>query len=399
MAGKSGLDETSNVRGSHAVYRDTNLQIIFAVTLMAVLGVSSITPAFPRIVEELNITPQAVGSLITVFTLPGVFLTAVLGVLADQFGRKRILVPSLLIFAAAGCACAFARDFELLLLLRFLQGVGAAGLGAINLTIIGDLYTGQERTEAMGCNSSVLSVGTASYPAIGGVLATVGWFYPFLLPLAAIPVTLAVVSSLDNPEPTAPQHFRQYLADAWRVMANRRVLALFVVSTLTFILMYGSYMSYFPLLVAGSFSAPPFVVGLVMSVSSLATALTSSQAGRLAGAFSEKTLIGVACVLYGLALVVIPLIPNLWMLAIPIAVFGVAQGINLPSLMAFLASLAPMEQRGALMSINGMVLRLGQTLGPVIMGMVFTVGGLGGVFVGGALCAVVMLAVVLIVMN
>ncbi|HUW96094.1 MAG TPA: MFS transporter, partial [Anaerolineae bacterium] len=184
------MDETSNVGGSHAVYRDTNLQIIFGVTLMAVLGVSSITPAFPRIVEELNITPQAVGSLITVFTLPGVFLTAVLGILADQFGRKRILVPALLIFATAGSACAFARDFELLLLLRFLQGVGAAGLGAINLTIIGDLYTGQERTEAMGCNSSVLSVGTASYPAIGGILATVGWFYPFLLPLAAIPVTL-----------------------------------------------------------------------------------------------------------------------------------------------------------------------------------------------------------------
>jgi ACDE family multidrug resistance protein len=399
MAGKSGMNEVGDASGSHAVYRDTNLQIIFGVTLMAVLGVSSITPAFPRIVEELNITPQAVGSLITVFTLPGVFLTAVLGILADQFGRKRILVPALLIFATAGSACALARDFELLLLLRFLQGVGAAGLGAINLTIIGDLYTGTERTEAMGCNSSVLSVGTASYPAIGGILATVGWFYPFLLPLAAIPVTLAVVSSLDNPEPTGPQHFREYLADSWRVIANRRVLALFIVSTLTFIILYGSYMSYFPLLVGGSFAAPPFVVGLVMSVSSLATALTSSQAGRLARAFSEKTLIGVSCVLYGLALVAIPMIPRLWMLAIPIAVLGVAQGINLPSLMAFLANQAPMEQRGALMSINGMVLRLGQTLGPVIMGMVFTGAGMGGVFVGGAVCALLMLAVVLVVMN
>ena len=79
MAGNSEMEKTSNAGGSHAVYRDTNLQIIFGVTLMAVLGVSSITPAFPRIVKELNITPQAVGSLITAFTLPGVLLTAVLG--------------------------------------------------------------------------------------------------------------------------------------------------------------------------------------------------------------------------------------------------------------------------------------------------------------------------------
>jgi ACDE family multidrug resistance protein len=393
------MEETSGLGGSRAVYRDPNLQIVFGVTLMAVLGVSSVTPAFPEIVEELNITPQAVGSLITAFTLPGVFLTAVLGILADQIGRKRILVPALLIFAIAGSACAFARDFQLLLLLRFLQGVGAAGLGAINLTIIGDLYTGQERTEAMGCNSSVLSVGTASYPAIGGILATVGWFYPFLLPLAAIPVALAVISSLNNPEPTAPQHFSEYLGDAWKVIVNRRVLALFVVSTLTFIILYGAIMAYFPLLVGGSFGAPPFAVGLVMSVSSLGTALTSSLAGRLARSFSEKALIGVSCVLYGLALAVIPLVSNLWVLTIPIAVFGVAHGINLPSLMTYLASLAPMEQRGALMSINGMVLRLGQTLGPLIMGMVFTFAGMGGVFVGGAVCALLMLAVVLVVMN
>jgi ACDE family multidrug resistance protein len=393
------MDDTGVVEKAFPVYRDTNLQIVFGVTLMAVLGVSSITPAFPRIVEELGISPQAVGSLITVFTLPGVLLTAFLGILADQIGRKRILVPALLLFAIAGCACAFARDFRLLLLLRFLQGAGAAGLGAINLTIIGDLYTGQERAAAMGCNSSVLSVGTASYPAIGGVLATIGWYYPFLLPLAAIPVAAAVSLSLNNPEPSRPQHFGEYLADAWRVVANRRVLALFAVGTMTFIVLYGSYMAYFPLLVGDSFAVTPFVVGLVMSVSSLATAITSSQAGRLADSFSERALIGLSCLLYAVALATIPLASTLWLLIVPVAVFGVAQGINLPSLMTLMAGQAPMEQRGALISINGMVLRLGQTLGPIVMGVLFTLAGFGGVFAGGIVCALVMLLVVLAVMN
>jgi ACDE family multidrug resistance protein len=381
------------------VYRDTNLQIVFGVTLMAVLGVSSITPAFPRIVRELNISPQAVGSLITAFTLPGVFLTGFLGLLADQFGRKRILIPALLIFALAGAACAFARDFRLLLLFRFFQGAGAAGLGAINITIIGDLYTGPDRTSAMGCNSSVLSVGTASYPAIGGALATLGWFYPFLLPLAAIPVALAVFFSLENPEPSRPPHFRQYLGQVWKAMASRRVLALFIVGVLTFIILYGAFMTYFPLLLEDSFSVSPFAVGLVMSVSSLATAVTSSQIGRLALSFSERRLMGGACILYGLALVTIPLMPNLWLMAIPVFIFGIAQGMNMPSLMALLAGECAMEQRGALMSVNGMVLRLGQTLGPLVMGSIFAGSGFSGVYLAGAGFAVIMFVVVLAVMR
>jgi ACDE family multidrug resistance protein len=384
---------------SRPVYRDSNLQIVFGVTLMAVLGVASVTPAFPSIVDQLGITPEAVGWLITVFTLPGVLLTAVLGLLADQFGRKTILVPSLFIFAVAGTACAFARNFPLLLALRFLQGVGAAGIGAINLTIIGDLYTGRECNEAMGCNSSVLSVGTASYPAIGGTLATLGWFYPFLLPIAAIPVALAVFFSLDNPEPARPPDFREYLGGVWRKMASRRVVALFVVSVLTFIILYGAFMAYFPLWLAGTFAARPFIVGMVMSISSVATALASSQSGRLVGSFSERSLIGVSCVLYGVSLLAIPLAPNLLLLAVPVSLFGVAHGINLPSLMALLAREATMEQRGALMSVNGMVLRLGQTLGPLVMGVMFAASGFGGVVLGGAVCAAAMLASVLAVMR
>lgn len=385
--------------GQRPVYHDTNLQIVFAVTLMAVLGVSSITPAFPKIVQELGISPQAVGSLITALTLPGVLLTPVLGVLADRIGRKKVLVPALMVFAVAGGACALARDFNVLLALRFLQGVGAAGLGSINVTIIGDLYSGRERTAAMGCNSSVLSIGTASYPAIGGALATVGWYYPFVLPLAAIPVGLAVLFSLHNPEPKEPQRFKEYLTDARKIVATRQVAGLFAVSVITFIILYGSYLTFFPLLIEDSFSVSPFIIGLVMSVSSIATGLTSSQLGRIARLSSERGLIGVACVLYAVALVSIPSVPSLWLFLIPTIILGVAMGISLPSLMALLADLAPMQQRGAVMSLNGMVLRLGQTLGPLIMGAVIVVWGTSGVFYVGAGFAMVMLAVVVLMIK
>lgn len=163
----------------HPLLKDTNLYVIFGITLTAVMGVSSIAPALPSISRSLEVSTDQIGLLITFFTLPGIVFTPILGILADRYGRKIVLVPSLFLFGIAGTACAFAVSFEQLLLLRAFQGTGSAALGALNLTLIGDLYSGNRRATAMGYNGSVLSVGTAAYPAIGGGLALFGWFYPF----------------------------------------------------------------------------------------------------------------------------------------------------------------------------------------------------------------------------
>lgn len=391
-------EESKQSKSRKPIYLDANLQIIFGVTLMAVLGVSSITPAFPKIVQELNISALAIGLLITVFTFPGVLLTPVLGVLADRSGRKRILVPSLMLFGIAGGACAFARNFNLLLIFRFFQGIGAASLGSLNVTIIGDLYSGNERTTAMGYNASILSAGTASYPAIGGALAMLGWYYPFILPFTAIPLGLLVLFSLKNPEPENDQIFKEYLSNAWQSIKNRQVVVLFIASVITFIILYGSYLTYFPILIGHSFSASPFIIGLIMSSMSLTTAFTSLQLGKLAKAYSKKTLLKAAFVLYALALVIIPFIPKLWLLLIPTVIFGIAHGMNIPSIQTLLAGLAPIEYRAAFMSINGMVLRFGQTLGPVFMGTIFAIWGIDGAFHAGAGFSIAMF-ILLVVMR
>jgi predicted MFS family arabinose efflux permease len=87
----------------------------------------------------------------------------------------------------------------------------------------------------------------------------------------------------------------------------------------------------------------------------------------------------------------IPLAPNLLTLWIPVILFGVAQGLSIPNLQTLLASLAPIEHRGAFLSVNGLVLRLGQTLGPPLMGVASSMGGAGMTFYSGAAIAAVML--------
>jgi len=373
------------------IYFHKNLQIIFGVTLMSVLGVSSITPAFPTIVQELNISAQSIGLLITAFTLPGVLLTPILGVLADRFGRKIILVPALFLFALAGGACGFVRDFHLLLLLRLIQGIGGASLGSLNVTIIGDIYSDHRRATAMGYNASVLSIGTASYPAIGGALALLGWYYPFFLPFLALPLGLVVLFGLNNPEPKNEQKMGEYLREAWQSIKQNQVIVLFIASIITFIILYGPFLTYFPILTGHEFHASSLVIGLLMSAMSLSTAITSSQLGKLTRRYSKRTLLRAAFACYGVGLLIMPFIPNLWLFLIPTIIFGIGHGMNIPSIQTLLAELAPLEYRAAFMSLNGMVLRLGQTLGPVIMVPIFAGWGITGVFWTGTGLTVVMI--------
>ncbi|MDZ8183395.1 MAG: MFS transporter [Nostoc sp. ChiSLP02] len=362
------------------VYLELNFQIVSAVSLIAVIGVSSVTPAFPKLVKELNINPQNLGLLITFFTLPSLFLGPVIGILADRWGRKRIMVPALFLFGIAGTACALARDFNLLLLFRLLQGIGAAPLLSLSITLIGDLYIGDRRTEAMGYSASISSVGTSTYPIIGGALAAMGWYYPFMLPILAIPLGFLVLFGLKNPEPQGDRNLKDYLRNALKVLKNRQLFGLFLASAANFVFLYGAYVTYLPQLINDTFKAPSTIIGLLLSSVSISITIVSSQLGRLARRFRATNLISASYVLYGLAMLIIPFVPNLWLLLVPSIIFGIGLGIGFPTIQTLLADLAPREYLATIISVNGTFFGLGQTLGPLLMGYAFGFGGIHSVY-------------------
>lgn len=377
------------------LYLDRNLQFVFGVTLMAVLGVSSIIPALPDIMDGLQFTPATIGLTIAVFTLPGVLLAPLVGIMTDRIGRKKVLVPALFVFGGFGFACFFARSVPQLLTLRFFQGVGAAPLGVLYGTMVGDLYTGGERGRAMGYNASVLAMGTAGFPALGGFLALLGWNWPFLLPLVAIPLGLTIAWGMDTPEPRITGSFKQYLTSAAAQMKTRQTLALFATTLLTFSILYGPIITYLPLLLDQRFGASPASIGMIFLTASGFSGLVSFQLGRLAEFFGQKALLASAAVLYGMCMVLTPMAPGLWQVIPPVICFGLAQGLNIPTVMTMLTTLAPMEQRGAFMAANGFLLRLAQTLAPLVMGGIYALFGMWAVFLGGLVCAAVILGLAL----
>jgi MFS family permease len=379
--------------------KDKNMYIIFSVTLLAIMGVASLTPAFPEIIRQFDISAEEIGLLITVFTLPGVLLSPLMGALADRMGRKAILVPSIFVFGISGFLCGFMTEYSHILILRFIQGTGAVALGMINITLVGDIYTGNKRATAMGYNASVLNVGTAAYPAIGGALAFIGWNYPFYLPLLAIPIGLFVIFRLNNPEPYKKQSFIKYLRNTWASINKKDVWALFLINILVFIILYGSLLTFFPLFLEENFQANAFQIGMAMSVMSIITAFISAQLGKLNRRFSSRTLLIYSALSYLLSMLIIP-VSNSWiMILIAIIFFAIGHGLLLPNIFNLLVGYATINERAGFMSVNSMVLRIGQTLGPLFVAVVYTMGGLNATFISGACVAGLMILIILTMIS
>lgn len=364
------------------VYLDSNLQIVFGITLMSALGIFSISPALPKIAQGLHVSPQDVGLLITVFSLPGIFLMPLMGIAADLFGKKLVLVPSLLLFGVAGGACIFVRDFNIILICRFFQGIGAASLSSLTIAVISDLYTGRTRTAAMGYNQSVFSVGAIVFAIAGGALTLAGWYYAFLLPFLAIPVGFLVMFFLKpyNKKAEGLKNLKYFIRNIGVTLRQRQIIILYIVTIVTFVVWSSSYAIYFPVLIGIEFNKSPFFIGLIMSSMSLSQALTSFQIVRIINKASKSFMLGACFILYALGMIIIPYITNTIFFFVPAIILGMAQGINLPIIQVFLSQYSTDENRSTIMSLYGVALRIGQTTGPLLMGLMFALGGIGSVF-------------------
>lgn len=361
------------------LYGRKEVQLIFASTLMGVMGVSLISPVFPGVMEHFGVTGGEIGLVVTAYTVPGIVVTPFIGVFADRVGRKHLLIPLLLLFGVAGVGCSLSPDFETLLVLRALQGAGGAGLVTLAITLIGDYFDGAERGRVMGWNGAVLSVGTASYPFIGGVLGTVGWYAPFLLYASAVPIGLLSLPFLPEPEIRKTVDVGSYVAKVRRIASRPETLLASFTAFLAFVLLYGGVVTYLPVLLSERFHQASLVIGLVMGSMSVVTALVSSQAGKLAERYSYRSLFTGGFLGYGTALLAIPFLPSVPFFLVPMVVFGVGHGLVMPNLQTFMTHLAPGEMRAATMSLYNIGLRTGQTVGPAALGLVY-LSGIDAVF-------------------
>ncbi len=370
------------------------LVLIYGTALLSVMGVASILPVLPAMGKVFGLSPSSLGVLVVSFTLPGIVMAPIGGVLADRLGRKAVLVPCLCLFALGGLAAALSDSLTALLFWRAIQGCGAACLGVLYNIIIADICrSDQERLRIMGFAATALSLGAAVYPAVGGLLGEWGWRFPLLLSLLALP--LAGIALGTTIPPLDQRHGMQaYARNAVGVVRHPCTLGHFLVTLCAFGVLYGPMITYFPLLADSHFGASPSRIGSIFALASVGTAAASCLLGRLARRCSPRVMVVAGAVLFGLSMLLMPVVGgwgNVWFCVIPVLLYGLGQGLAYPTVMSSLSTLAPPEGRGIVMAVNGTVLRLAQTASPPLCGVLFAVGGFSGVYLLGTGMAATML--------
>ncbi|WP_303238169.1 MFS transporter [uncultured Bilophila sp.] len=362
------------------------LALVLCVALIGVMGVSITLPILPKLAGVFRLDASGVALLITCFTLPSAFMTPIAGVLADRFGRKAVLLPGLVLFACGGVGCALSKSFGMLLACRAVQGLGAAPLGILYGTLVGDMYEESERPKMMGMIGATISLGTALYPGVGGLLGEMDWRWPFWVSLFALPVALlALRVPLERPH--ADMDWARYARESKAIILRPAALGLFALTFLCFCILYGPTITYFPLLADLLYNASPSHIGGVFTLASLGTALIAMNLAWLGKKHSHRRLLLAATGCYllaqGLMLALPGVAPSLWWLTLPIFLGGAAQGLTFPLLNARMTTLAPTRNRAIVMAMNGTVLRLSQSLSPLVFGIGWSVIGWRGPYAMG----------------
>ena len=364
------------------------VQLICAIAMVSMVGSAAIAPALPVIQQALNIGPEQIGLVFTMFSLPGIFAIPITGILADRYGRRAVIAPLLMLYGVAGGGCFFAADFETLLGLRFLAGIGASSLSSLSLVLVGDSVTTKDYAAVFGYRIAMGQIASGVLPLAGGFLALLGWQYPFLIFFLAVPVGFLALAILDPDEGRPSTSLRTYAVQVWRGLTNKRVAALLTIAPTLMLVIHGMFLAYFPIFMVDAFTASAPVIGTVLIGRVITSVAVASMMGWLTRYIRPEHLVIGAILILGSAVALIPLMPSLWSMLLPVGMVGLASGIGFPAFQSILIGEAPAELRAAVMSANGMTNRIGQTIGPLIAGFIFAVSGIDAVFY----CAAVYLA-------
>lgn len=380
LGGSSG----SSAPGPHP---RPSFAVILTITLTGIMANGLITAALPDIRDDLRISGAQLGMLIAATTTPGILLAPLIGVLADRYGRREIVVPCLALFGVSGGLAAFAPDFWTLLGLRLLQGVGSAGLINLAIVIISDHWEGAERTRAIARNSAALTGSIVVLPPLGGLLTDLGGWRATFVPYW-IAVISAVVVWVQLPRSTRREGtLRAQLSQTAPVLRTWAVLGPVTMGLFVFVLIFGIFLTAVPLYLDDEFGVGPAGRGIVLALPAVTSTISALSVGRLRDRYGLFPVIRVGFVLFVAGFGLAAGVPTLAAVCAASLLYGAGDGLLISTLQDTVANVAPPHARGTVIATWVGFARFGQTVGPLAVGVGLDAAGARPVFAAGAAIA------------
>lgn len=342
--------------------------LVVAITLTGIMGNVVIVPALPDIAADLGVPASRGGLLLAAGTAPGIVVAPVIGLLADRFGRRAVLLPCLVLFGLAGGLGGLAPSFGALLALRLLQGVGSAGLINLAVVIITDHWDGVERARRIGRNAAALTASLVILPPLGGLLAAIGGWRATFLPFWIGLVTAGFVAvGLPGRGPGGPGPRGAGLRGAIPAVVSRGVLAPMALGFCVFVLIF-ALLSTAPAYLDDRFGLAVSSRGLLLGLPALTATAAALSLGRLRARVARRRLVVAGLLLFTVGFTLIGVAPALAVVAAGLLAYGLGEGLLVATLQDTVAGAAPPASRGTVVATWVGFARAGQTVGPVAAG-------------------------------
>lgn len=353
---------------------------IASIPLVLVLGNSMLVPILPDMQRELHVSDFQSSLVITLFSVTAGVFIPVVGYLSDQFGRKAIIIPSLIVYGAAGVLAGFGAvwgSYSVVIWARALQGLGAAGTAPIAMALVGDLYNGATESKALGLTEASNGFGKVVSPILGAALALIVWYAAFFaFPLFCVLSLLAVMFLIKEPQEksSGKQPLGKYLHTIGQIFKGkgRWLITSFFAGSLGLFTLFGILFYLSEILEEKPYSLDGVIKGLVLAIPLAGLVITSYTTGSVIkknGTLMRWLMnIGLILSTASLGLTLVWNKEHLVAFMALITLSSVGTGLLLPCLNTMITGAVDKSQRGMITSIYNSLRFLGVAAGPPLIG-------------------------------
>ncbi|MFP4102847.1 MFS transporter [Coleofasciculus sp.] len=367
---------------------DPRLLVLLVAGSLTTMAGGVVAPILPEMIQQLNLDPALAGNLVSLHCLTIALFSPPLGIVADRIGHLRVLIPSLILYGLFGTAGAFMHSLMPLLVVRGLLGAASGGIAAASLGILGNMYKGEARSQALGYATSTLTIMGIAFPLLGGWVGSFHWQWAFGLYGVGLP--MAILAARFLPEKSSPKtkvDAKDAGSKLRQVLGRPYTLRLLCTLSLVSIAMY-AVVIYAPQYLKQTIDATSVVNGIVLASRAIGAAIISAfGAKRLAQRFGQSTTVAIGLGLMALTLSTIPILHQLGWILVTAVFFGMGFGLVLPTLYGTLANLAPPDLKSSVLAAGTGAGFLGQFISPILLGPVLASCGLEWVFYAAAIVA------------
>lgn len=349
-----------------------NLWTLVFISVINSLGFGVIVPLIYPYGKQFGITEETLGLLTASFSIAQFFATPIFGSLSDKYGRKPLLVISLIGTCISFVLFAQARSLTMLFAARILDGITGGNI-SVAQAMVSDSSSPEDRAKNFGLLGSALGFGFVLGPAVGGVMSKISLQAPFYF--SAGIALLGVLCSYFFLKETNPKHERKN-SGKFSFVSLATILKKPVVGTAVFIGFLLTMAQFTMIIGFQTFTEDvlhitPFQIGVFFAGFGLSGILSQLGVPYITKVIPSKSLVLLLSLIFCVAAMLLSGFANgLILFAICMCVYGLFNGLRNPMLNAIISDRTEQSEQGTTLGINQSYASIGQILGPLSAGLI-----------------------------